>query len=102
VQLRWMDAVAHADRREVQLVRDFQRYIHMRAFDATGARLYCEQQADLEGVLARLVDERAAFAARRADAVGRLTCLPLGGVVDRICAVLPRVVAPAGPEPVSC
>jgi hypothetical protein len=102
VQLRWMDAVPHADRREVQLVRDFQRYIHMRAFDATGARLYCDRPADLESVLARLVDEREAFAARRTEAVGRLTCLPLGGVVDRICAVLPKVVPAAVPEPVSC
>ena len=95
VQLRWMDAVPHADAREVQLVRDFQRYIHMRAFDATGARLYCDDPATLEATLARFAAEPDAFAARRAAAVERLTCLPLGGVVDRMVAALARVV-PAG------
>lgn len=95
VQLRWMDAVPHADAREVRLVRDFQRYIHMRAFDATGARLYCDHPDALEATLARFAAEPEAFRTRRAAAVQQLTCLPLGGVVDRMCEAL-RAVLPAG------
>ncbi len=57
VQLRWMDAVTHLKPEEVQLVRHFQRYIHMRAFDATGARAYCDHPSKLNQVLAELESE---------------------------------------------
>ena len=42
------------------MVRDFQRYIHMRTFDATGARPYCDHPAELNATLAEL-EARAAY-----------------------------------------
>jgi hypothetical protein len=84
VQLRWMDAVHHATPREVQLVRDFQRYIHMRAFDETGARPYCDHPDEFNATLAELEARHDEYSGRRALAVARLTCLPLGGVLDRV------------------
>ena len=93
VQLRWMDAVPHAEARDVRLVRDFQRYIHMRAFDATGARPYSDRPADLAGILAALERDRPAYAARRAAAVERLVALPLGGVVERTCDAVAGMLA---------
>jgi hypothetical protein len=88
VQLRWMDVLPRSAPREVGLVRDFQRYIHMQAFDATGARPYCDHPAELNAVLAELEARRADYTLRRAAAVARLTELPLGGVVDRVCEAL--------------
>ncbi len=102
VQLRWMDAIPHASPREVGLVRDFQRYIHMRAFDATGARPYSERPEDLNATLAELETHRLDYSARRAEAVRRLACLPLGDVVERVCRALDPVLGlrPAQPSPV--
>jgi hypothetical protein len=56
--------------------------------------LYCDDPKTLAATLTRLVEERDAFATRRAEAVERLTCLPLGGVVDRMCDALRQVVPP--------
>jgi hypothetical protein len=88
VQLRWMESVAHSAANEVQLVRDFQRYIHMRAFDETGARPYCDHPDEFNATLAELEARRDEYSRRRADAVARLTCLPLGGVLDRACEAI--------------
>ena len=92
VQLRWMDTVPHAVEDEVRKVRDFQRYLHMRDFDATGARPYCDDPEELNATLAELEARRDEYAARRATAVARLTCLPLGGVIERVCEVVRPVV----------
>jgi hypothetical protein len=97
VQLRWMDAVPHTVPSQVGMVRDFQRYIHMRAFDDTGARPYCDHPHELNATLAELEARHEEYAVRRARAVARLTCLPLGGVVDRACrALAPLAGPPAG------
>lgn len=93
VQLRWMDALPRNAPEEVRLVREFQRYIHMRAFDASGARPYCDHPSELNSILADLESRRDEYARRRAIAVARLTCLPLGGVVDRVCEALRPVVS---------
>jgi phosphoglycolate phosphatase len=98
VQLRWMDALPRAAPEEVQRVRDFQRYIHMRAFDATGARPYCDDPADLNRVLADLEMREVEYSVRRAAAVQRLICLPLGEVVDRVCAALRPIVTASAPR----
>ena len=88
VQLRWMDALPRSNPAEAGLVRDFQRYIHMRAFDASGARPYCDQPEALNGTLAELDARRDEYSKRRAETVRRLTCPPLGGVIDRVCAAI--------------
>jgi hypothetical protein len=99
VQLRWMDALPRSDPRETALVRDFQRYIHMRAFDATGARPYCDHPADLNAVLADLEQRAEHYARRRAEAVASLVCLPLGGVVPRVIDAVRPLLAPHPTEP---
>ena len=92
VQLRWMDRVHRGAPEQVQMVRDFQRYLHMRDFDETGARPYCDDPQEFNATLAELEARRDEYAARRRRAVARLTRLPLGGVVDRVCeAVKPLV-----------
>lgn len=95
VQLRWMDAVPHTVPEQVGMVRDFQRYLHMRDFDETGARPYCDHPQELNATLAELEAGREVYAARRARAVSRLTCLPLGGVVERVCEALRPLAGPA-------
>lgn len=88
VQARWMDVLPRGAPAEARQVRDFQRYIHMRAFDATGARPYCDHPSELNAVLADLERRDQEYARRRAAAVAQLTCLPLGGVVDRVAQAL--------------
>ena len=96
LQLRWMDALPRKAPVEAQLVRDFQRYIHMRAFDATGARPYCDHPDTLNATLAELDRRDDEYARRRAAAVRRLTCLPLGGVVDRVCGAVSPLLTRRG------
>jgi hypothetical protein len=92
VQLRWMDALPRTAPREVQLVRDFQRYIHMRAFDAIGARLYCDHPSELNTVLCQLESRADHYSHRRRETVAALTCLPLGNVVERVSQALIAMV----------
>lgn len=99
VQLRWMDAVPHRLPDQVRMVRDFQRYIHMYAFDETGARPYCDQPQELNAILAELDARRQEYAARRAVAVTRLTRLPLSGVVERACEALRPLARTPGALP---
>jgi hypothetical protein len=96
VQLRWMDTLPRSAPGETQLVRDFQRYIHMRAFDATGARPYCDAPDGFNGTLAELDARRDEYAARRAEAVRRLARLPLGDVVERVCDFVGPLLRPEG------
>jgi hypothetical protein len=98
VQLRWMNALPRSTPEEAGLVHDFQRYIHMRAFDATGARPYCDHPSELNAVLAELELRSDQYARRRADAVARLTCLPLGSVVQRVSEALGPILAPNSSE----
>jgi hypothetical protein len=93
LQLRWMDAIPHREPGEVELVRNFQRYIHMRAFDETGARPYCDHPERLNEILGMLESQEQEYSGRRAAAVERLICLPLGGVVDRLCQELRPLVS---------
>jgi hypothetical protein len=97
VQLRWMDAVPHTVPEQVRMVRDFQRYIHMRDFDETGARPYCDHPHELNATLAELEVRREVYATRRARAVAGLTSLPLAGVVDRVCEAM-RPLADVVPD----
>jgi hypothetical protein len=92
LQFRWMDVLPRSMPEETALVRDFQRYIHMRAFDATGARPYCDHPSELNTILADLEQRGGHYARRRAEAVARLVCLPLSGVVGRVIEALRPIV----------
>ncbi len=83
VQLRWMDSVPHANHNETQMVREFQRYIHMRAFDMTGARIYCDEPQQINDILLQLQSHKDDYGTKRKIAVEHLVKLPLDGVVER-------------------
>lgn len=85
IQLRWMDAVSHKNNAEVQMVRDFQRYIHMKAFDAEGARLYCDHPGELVTLMREIKKNGYLFSLKRNAVVQKLVCLPLGDVIPRVC-----------------
>ncbi len=93
VQLRWMDALPRSAPEEVMKVHDFQRYIHMRAFDAIGARRYCDHPSELNSVLAELEARAEEYSRRRARAVAELTCLPLGEVINRVAQAMEPLLA---------
>jgi hypothetical protein len=84
IQLRWMDSVIHENDAEVKLVRDFQRYLHMKDFDAPGARLYCDKPSDLVATMRRFLDCEAEFRDRRRRLAEQVVKYPLDGCIDRV------------------
>lgn len=101
IQLRWFDSLPHSRPDEVAMVRDFQRYYHMRAFDETGSRAFSDQPGDLVQRLEDLLANDPLHAQRRAAALKLLTAEPLGDAVGRVASsvkkLLPAVAA--GPQP---
>jgi hypothetical protein len=87
IQFRWQDSVTHANPADVQMVRDFQRYLHMKDFDAPGARLYSDSPSDLVASMRRLTKEVSDFRVRRKTLVDRIVKRPLDQCVDRVSAV---------------
>jgi hypothetical protein len=88
IQLRWMDAVPRANPAQVQKVRDFQRYYHMRPFDALGSRLFSDSPDDFLDCMERLIAEEATFKIRRRETLEQLAVLPLDGVVERVVGAI--------------
>ena len=84
IQLRWMDKIQHANNKEVEMVQNFQRYLHMKAFDNEGARLYCDSPDTLVDTLIYLESEHANFQKRRENVVNKIVVTPLHEVVDRV------------------
>jgi UDP-N-acetylglucosamine:LPS N-acetylglucosamine transferase len=88
IQLRWMDSVVHTNNAEVLMVKNFQRYIHMRAFDEEGARLYCDTPETLIETMEKLDSMEDHFNQRRFNAVKRIVKTPLGDVLNRVISVI--------------
>ncbi len=84
VQFRWMDAIEHSNQDEIKLVRQFQRYIHMRVFDSFGARVYSDSPLDLPDVFRALRDNAVEYGAKRKALVEHLVALPLHECKKRI------------------
>ena len=84
IQLRWMDSVSHGNHLEAGLVRDFQRYLHMRDFDAPGARLYSDSPSDIVATMRRLLDCEVEFRDRRRTLANQVVKYPLDGCIDRV------------------
>ena len=93
IQLRWMDSVSHGNLGEAKLVRDFQRYLHMKDFDAPGARLYSDAPSDLVATMRRLRDCEAEFRDRRRTLVARLVRFPLDGCTGRVLAACGAILS---------
>jgi hypothetical protein len=90
IQLRWMDEVYHADPKEVEMVKKFQRYLHMKAFDNEGARLYCDSPDQLVGVMQRLENEQFEFKQKRKNVVNKIVFTPLNEVVNRVISIVQK------------
>lgn len=92
IQLRWMDSVQHKNKEQVQKVRSFQKYIHMRIFDQLGARLYCDSPNDLENTMTQMKEQTQIFHERRKVTVRKLTSLPLEDVSERVTSGLSEFI----------
>jgi hypothetical protein len=84
IQLRWMDAVKHSNPTEVLMVKNFQRYIHMKAFDEEGGRLYSDHPSTISEIMDHLEKSKCHFETLRRMTVERIVHLPLGKVVERV------------------
>jgi UDP-N-acetylglucosamine:LPS N-acetylglucosamine transferase len=91
IQLRWMDSVVHTNTSEVLMVKNFQRYIHMRAFDEEGARLYSDSPETLIATMEKLESMEDHFNQKRFNAVKRIVKTPLGDVLNRVIEVVEAV-----------
>jgi len=83
IQLRWMDAIEHSNITEVLMVKNFQKYAHMRPFDEEGARVFCDCPSTLIEIMDRLEEMDDHFRIKRQKVVERLVETPLGDVVER-------------------
>jgi hypothetical protein len=84
LQLRWLDRIARRVPEQVDRIRDFQRYEHLKPFDATGCRAFSDDPADFADVLTELLSNDAAYQERRRNAAESFTRLPLGGAAQRV------------------
>jgi hypothetical protein len=88
IQLRWMESVPHRNRDEVELVHRYQRFEHVRPFDATGCRLFSDSPDDLPERLQELDARAEELMERRARAVAELAPPPQSEVPARVAGVL--------------
>jgi hypothetical protein len=86
-----MDSVVHTNTSEVLMVKNFQRYIHMRAFDEEGARLYSDSPETLIATMERLESMEDFFNYKRFNAVKRIVKTPLGDVLNRVIPVVESI-----------
>jgi hypothetical protein len=84
VQLRWLDRISRRVPEQVDRIRDFQRYEHLKPFDATGCRAFSDDPADFPRVLAELLSNDAAYTDRRRNAAESFTRFPLGSAAQRV------------------
>lgn len=84
IQLRWYDSVAHSKPSEVKAVRQFQRYLHMRKFDDSQARLFSDSPADFLACVDLLKVEHVLYSERRRQVVNLLVQMPLGEANRRV------------------
>jgi hypothetical protein len=87
VQLRWMDALPGRAPEDRDRIRDFQRYDHMKPFDAIGCRVFSDSPDDLASRLDELFSRREHYAARCARAAAELATVPLGDAPRRTLRV---------------
>lgn len=90
IQLRWMDSVPHSLPTQVQMVRDFVRYLHLRPFDAIAAREYCDRPSELLPLMERMLAHEVEYRNRRQRCVEAFAKQPLGEVTQRVADVLER------------
>ena len=87
VQLRWMEALVRRVPEERERIRDFQRYEHMKPFDAIGCRIFSDSPEDLPSRLDELLSNREHYAERCARATAELAMVPLGEAPRRTLRV---------------
>jgi hypothetical protein len=96
IQLRWMDALPRSVPEQREQIRDFQRYEHLKPFDATGSRLFSDHPDDLTDRIEEWFGNRVLQESRCDRAVDELARMPLGRTPHRVIDVLRGAeVAPA-------
>lgn len=88
VQLRWMYKIPHANKNEIEIVQNFQRYLHMKAFDSEGARLYCDSPDTLIDIFLYLENEHLLFNQKRKKVVDKIVVTPLHEVISRVVGAI--------------
>ncbi|HXG58410.1 MAG TPA: hypothetical protein VNL91_05270, partial [Thermoanaerobaculia bacterium] len=88
IQLRWMDAFWRVNRDQAVRVHDFQKYLHLVPFDASGCRLFSDSpESFLEDLKLALAHPRS-LAEGRIRAVESLATPPLDAAPSRVVEVL--------------
>jgi hypothetical protein len=95
IQLRWMEAFQRETSSDAARVAEFQRYLHLRPFDASQCRLFCDTPASLPKVIEQALAGGREGSERRRAAVSSLATLPLDQAPWRVVDVLKRELAPS-------
>jgi hypothetical protein len=88
VQLRWMNALPRSVPEQAERIRDFQRYDHLKPFDATGSRLFSDHPVDLVDRIEQWFAREEEQHARCDRAVAEMAVTPLGAAPQRVVDVL--------------
>jgi hypothetical protein len=87
-----MDALPRSAADERDRIRDFQRYEHMKPFDALRCRVVSDSPEDLPARVDELLSNHAHYAERCARAAAELATAPLADAPRRAVRALTEVV----------
>ena len=88
LQLRWMDSLPRKYPQQASWVTEFQKYMHLAPFDATGSRHFCDDPQELESSIDYLFVNHDMFRRGRRAAVESLVVTPLSECPHRVVNVL--------------
>lgn len=92
LQLRWMDALNRRHPEQTDRVRMFQRYLHLREFDDSGCRKFCDRPEQLADDLRDLLTRDSHFRQGRWVAVAALVAQPIAETIQRASAAIAAAV----------
>lgn len=92
VQLRWMKSFSRKDPDQAAWVGELQKYQHLKPFDATGCRYFCDEPQSLESAIDLVLAQDEDFRWKRRRAVEQLASSPLDKAPRRVLDVLKTYV----------
>lgn len=93
IQFRWMDAFRRENPADAARVAEFQRYLHLKPFDASRCRLFCDSPVHLPKIIEQALDGGREGTERRRAVVCSLATPPLDQAPFRVVNVLKRELA---------
>lgn len=92
LQLRWMRAFPRKNKEQTEMVKMFQKYMHLTDFDKCHCRVFSDSPDSLVNDILNLIHNNKQYSEGRKKAIETLTTLPLESSVQRTIAWLKRII----------